>query len=288
MSWLFSQALVGAYSEGCYSDGEQFAPSSSTNTPAMFLSQGKTTEASNLSRFGMMCELLTESLGAALLTSFQAAFHAKTFQVPATALGLMEKEVVCGQKWPESFARYDHDSASWRTAQTSLFGGLEEYSETWPKWGMMRAGECSELAMSGIPMPESVSGLLPTIVRNEGMAFLGGPIRNSETWSNTSRLSHYLIGLWKNFKDREMNGRIKQKIACHPIFAEWMMGLPKMWSDLQELETCNLLKWLEKHGTSCAKKLGRKKNNMVVCKTSYNSAMLQGLKPYAGGTGTSA
>jgi len=67
-----------------------------------------------------------------------------------------------------------------------------------------------------------------------------------------------------------------------------MQGWPIGWTESQGLETVNVQEWYERHGTSCAKKLGRKKNNMVVCKTSYNSAMLQGLKPHAGGTGTSA
>lgn len=42
-------------------------------------------------------------------------------------------------------ARYDRASCSWKTAQYSLLGGLVEFSETWPRWGMMRAGVCWEL-----------------------------------------------------------------------------------------------------------------------------------------------
>ena len=60
MSWLYSRALVEEYSGENFLDGEQSAQSSSTNTPAMFLSQGKTTEALNLSRYGMTFALLME------------------------------------------------------------------------------------------------------------------------------------------------------------------------------------------------------------------------------------
>jgi hypothetical protein len=67
------------------------------------------------------------------------------------------------------------------------------------------------------------------------------------------------------------------------------MGWPQEWTNvLSESAMDKFHVWQQRHGTSCAKKLGRKKNNMVVCKTSYNSAMLQGLKPHAGNTGTSA
>jgi len=74
-----------------------------------------------------------------------------------------------------------------------------------------------------------------------------GPLRSSETWKDTSRLSHRLIGLWKNFAGREMNGRIKKKIACHPTFAEWMMNWPEMWSGSQELEMDKFQAWLHLH-----------------------------------------
>lgn len=53
MSWLYSQALVGAFSAaGCW-DGEPSAPSNSTPTPPAFWSHGKTTAHSRLSRYGM-------------------------------------------------------------------------------------------------------------------------------------------------------------------------------------------------------------------------------------------
>jgi hypothetical protein len=35
---------------------------------------------------------------------------------------------------------YDQDSYCWKTYQHSLFGGLETYSEPWPRSGMIRSG----------------------------------------------------------------------------------------------------------------------------------------------------
>lgn len=40
------------------------------------------------------------------------------------------------------FAWYDRATSSWRTSQGSLVEGLDTYSETWPRWGTMRRGEC--------------------------------------------------------------------------------------------------------------------------------------------------
>lgn len=78
MSWLFSQALVEAYSEATCLDGEPFAPSNGENTQQAYCSPDKMTEFSRLSRFGMTFKPLTEDHGEALLMSYLAAFHAKT------------------------------------------------------------------------------------------------------------------------------------------------------------------------------------------------------------------
>ena len=53
---------------------------------------------------------------------------------------------ICGRKQPESFASYDRDTHCWRTFQVSLLTStLEEYSESWPRSGMMRNGIAYQL-----------------------------------------------------------------------------------------------------------------------------------------------
>ena len=70
---------------------------------------------------------------------------AKTLAAPEKEQESKESDQDCGEKWQGSFAKYDHDTHSWRTHQCSLFGGLEEFSGTWPRSGMMRDGACWEL-----------------------------------------------------------------------------------------------------------------------------------------------
>jgi len=53
----------------------------------------------------------------------------------------------CFTRWRGSFARYAPGSGSWRTSQISLISGFQLYSQKWPRAGMMRAGECSELTI---------------------------------------------------------------------------------------------------------------------------------------------
>lgn len=81
MSWLYSLALVEEYSGESCSDGEQSVLSSLMNTPAMFLWQGKTTEALKLSRYGMMCELLTENRGEDILKGIKENECKRIFRI---------------------------------------------------------------------------------------------------------------------------------------------------------------------------------------------------------------
>jgi hypothetical protein len=144
MSFIYSQALVEAFSLGSCLDIEQSAPSSGSLTLKPCLWHDRTMEPSRLSRFGMTCKPLTESHGAELLTSWLEGFRAKTLALQETARDLTENAAECGTTWPASLAKFDPDTSSWKTAQLSLLGGLEEFSETWPRWGLMRAGECWE------------------------------------------------------------------------------------------------------------------------------------------------
>lgn len=159
MSYIFSRALVAASSLGNCLGTEQSAQSSGSPTPKPCLWHDRTMAPSLLSRFGMTCKPLTASHGAELLTSWLAAFRVKTSALPETARGLTENAVGCGTTWPASLAKFDPDTSSWKTAQLSLLGGLEEFSQTWPRWGLMRAGECWERQTLVPRTSESASGL---------------------------------------------------------------------------------------------------------------------------------
>ena len=164
MSWLYSQALVEAFSEASCSDGAQSAPLKSTPTPQAYLWRDKTTDAWSRFPSGMTCEPLTEGHGGGLLTWFLAGFPVRTFQAQAKGPELRAQNQGSGKKWPASLARYDHYLHLWKTHQYSLHGGLESYSETWPRWGTMRAGECWEQSIPAHLTDETGSGLWPTPV----------------------------------------------------------------------------------------------------------------------------
>lgn len=167
MSFIYSQALVAESSLGSCLGTEQSAPSSGSHTHKPCLWHDKTMEHSRLSRFGMTCKPLTAIHGAELLTSWLAAFRVKTSALPETAQDLTESVVECGTTWSASLAKLDRATSSWKTAQLSLLGGLEEFSETWPRWGLMRAGECWERQTLVPRTSESASGLWQTPVADD-------------------------------------------------------------------------------------------------------------------------
>ena len=144
MSWLYSQVLVEEYLADTSLGGEQSVPSSGKPIPQAYCAPDKMTDFSRLSRFGMTFKPLTENLGEALLMSFLEGFLAKTSAQLEKGQELMESEAECGEKWRGSFTKYDPDSSLWKTHQCSLLGDLDEFSETWPQWGLMRDGECWE------------------------------------------------------------------------------------------------------------------------------------------------
>jgi len=140
MSWLFSQALVAEYLGDTSLDGEQSVPLSGNLTQQAYLSHGKTTKFSRLSRFGMTVEPLTDDRGQVLLTSYLEDFRAKTSLRQEKALESQVADQECGNTWLASLAKYDHSTSMWRTAQCSLLEDSMSFSLTLPRWGSMQSG----------------------------------------------------------------------------------------------------------------------------------------------------
>lgn len=163
MSWHFSQALVAASSGVNSLDGGPSVPSKSKLAPAPNSRLVRMTAASKRSLYGTMfaplpsatepCDQPSALFAAnAIDSSSQADFPAKTLAAPEMVRESTVRGLVFGVSKPESLARFDPLTSSWRTHQHSLFGGGFELLETLPAWGMIVAGELYQL-----PMP---SGLM--------------------------------------------------------------------------------------------------------------------------------
>jgi len=241
VSWHYSRALVAEYSEATCSAGAQSALSSGNPTPQAFLSPDRMTAFSRLSRFGMTCKPLMEPLGADLLMWFREDFLAKTYPQPEKAQESTEHEAECGRTWHESFATWDRDSSSWKTPQCSLLAGLDEFSETWPRWGIMQNGECSQEPMLDHDTCGKGSGLsLPTIGKNE----FRGTSRNRYKGSPHFRGAKMCEGLRTCETD---------PTYLAPDFSESVMGFPATWTELAPLEMHRFRDWQLTHSEPLTK-----------------------------------
>ena len=284
MSWHYSQALVAAYSAENSSAGAPSAPSNGSPIPLLYCAPDRMKAFSRLSRFGMTCEPLTENLGAALLTWFRAGFPVRTYPQPEKAQESTEREAACGTTWRESFARWDRGSCSWKTPQCSLLAGLDEFSETWPQWGMMRNGECWELptpslitdlraqttseiesgSLERFPTPRSCSAMAANITPES--AWNGSRFPNLETvvgrkrWATPQASDNRDRGNLSNpsiqrriamGKQINLSHQVKESPAggsLNPPWVEWLMGWPLGWTDLKPLETDKFRQWQNSHG----------------------------------------
>jgi hypothetical protein len=238
MSWLFSRALVEEYSAVTSSAGELSVQLSGNPMPLAFLPPDRMMAFSQRSLFGATFGHLTVESGQALLMWFLAGFPAKTSALQETVTGLTESAADSGEKWRGWFVKYDPDSCSWKTAQCSLLEGLEQFSETWPAWGLMRNGECFELH----PLEQ------PTI--DPAFTWLLTPTAQSwKAWTFRNPLA--LIR--RNHADgnlQEQLMRLCQRMIT-PRCQEILMMWPEGWTDLKPLATARFRQWQQQHGIGC-------------------------------------
>jgi hypothetical protein len=266
MSWLFSQVLVVEYLGENFSDDEQSVPLNGNHIQQAYLQPDRMTKFSRVSRFGMTFKPLTESRGEELLTLYLAGFHAKTLVQQEKAQELTENEAECGEKWQGSFTKYDQSSCSWKTHQCSLLGDLDEFSETWPQWGLMRDGECWEQQTLEQTIKGTESGLSgkmwltprasdtnkgeqnKTFLKRMGdrtdvcAQSLAAQVNNPKTWPtprSCSAMAATLTEKGDRFPNLETVVARMDKTTVggklNPMWVEWLMGWTLGWTDLKPL-----------------------------------------------------
>jgi hypothetical protein len=280
MSWLFSRALVAEYLAANCSDGEPSAQLNVMPTQHPFWRNDKPMEPLSLSQFGLTCAALTADRGAAVLTWCLGASPARTSAWPARATDSTEPGPGFGWKWPGSFAKWDRGTSSWKTRQHSLLGGWDEFSETWPRWGSMRDGECLALETPAHLISERESGLWLTPCATDAKPITGGNLYQTQTGSvrhmrpdgkssnrglaaqvtfptpvskspTGGRMgldggAHALAHLLANHGAqavKELTGG-----SLNPTWVEWLMGWPIEWTALKPLETGRFRQWPRSHG----------------------------------------
>jgi len=154
-------------------------------------------------------------------TSSVEGSPAKTSAMSASARALMASAAASGQNTPELLARFDRDTLSWKTSQPYLDGDYPEFSETWPRSGLMRNGIAYQLPPLAFPMIATEFGLLPTPRANRGYQAYSNP-------GFAPSLTEILTGAI---------GMQNNGIKPHPCFVELLMGFPIGHSELNPLAT---------------------------------------------------
>ena len=99
-------------------------------------------------------------------TSFVEDSPVKILALPVSKQESQGKDQDYGQKLPVLLAKYDPSMQSWKTLQTCLLEsgglGLDEFSETWPRSGIMQNGIAYQLPTLVPLTDETEFGLLPT------------------------------------------------------------------------------------------------------------------------------
>ena len=272
MSWLFSQALVEAYSGDICSDGEQYALSSGSPTQLAYLPPDRMMAFSRLSRFGMTFKPLTEDRGEAVLMSYLEAFPVKTFPQQEKGQASTESDLACGEKWHGWLAKFDPNTSSLKTAQCSLLEEEPELLQTLPRSGMTRNGTLWERQTLVRRINATESGLWRT--PDTGAGGTSGLLKNGQTHrSNGQPIQIRLVDqvanprlwptptarIWKgggrkmirdDGKSREdmLDWLVEQNGGrLNPTWVEWLMGWPLGWTDLKPLEMDKFQQWRQQH-----------------------------------------
>jgi hypothetical protein len=165
-----------------------------------------------------------------------AASPARTSALPERAPGLKASAAVYGKTMPESLARFDRDTSSWRTSQLCLGGDFAEFSETWPRSGMTRSGTAYQLPPLAPLTDATESGSWPTPRSNgatgpgRGPNLQGGMNLQSAVFFHTPRTTPRSA--------RELDGESPLGFGgLNPTWVEWLMGYPIGHTDLRDSAT---------------------------------------------------
>ena len=266
-----SPELAEAYLEQPSSAGDQSAPWKLSRIVGKSSCGDSGTVCFPCSRSGTTSELSMGGRGMGWWISLLAASRVRISVPRDEEPESTGNTVDSGRRWPGSLAKYDHASRSWKTRQYSLLGGLTEFSETWPRWGLMRNGELFPRPKLGLHTKGSEYGFLPTPtktdangrtyhysrdIKSKPTVSLLGVVKLLPTPAATDWKGKYA---WETVKRRiamtrgvrlpeELCRRVGKAIIPNPEFWEWMMGWPIGSTGLQPLEKDKYLEWFRQHG----------------------------------------
>ena len=224
-----SRGVEVAFSATSYLATIQSERQRSKNIHETSCSQDSETDTCPTSPSGTTFQRLAACRGADQLTFFAEDSPAKTSVRRVKEQELPENVQDYGKSMRDSLEKCGLDLSLPKTHHCFALGDLELSSKTWPRWGIMLDGECSELGLSVRHIKETECGSWPTpctrdykgINSPEGLTRKDGKSRmdqlpNAVAYGGT---------------------RTQPKGHLNPSWVEWLMGLPIGWTDLKPLVT---------------------------------------------------
>jgi hypothetical protein len=279
MSYHCSLALVEEFLPQSFLTGKSYAELRSIRTAERSYFDAKKKGSSKPSPSGTTSEHLTAYPGVRRWISLLPDSLASPSQSPDNEKAKPTKEI-CGLKLPVSFAKYDPDTASWKTSQVCLFTNTSEpYSKTWPRAGMIVAGTAylrQPLAPRTVgigsgswPTPRTITGGAESAERKQELGRTksgGGDLQAAvKSWPTprvtTSGMvaSKAQLARIKRGEEAERGKgacKLEISVALHggattpqkgqlnPDWVEWLMGWPIGWTSLEALPISRFREWL--------------------------------------------
>jgi len=234
MSYTYLLEQGEESSAECFSDIPQSVLSNLNLTAEKSYFKDNETASCQSSQFGMMSAPSTANLGKEKLMSSAEDSRVKTLALETVMEpGSQESEADCGKKWQGSLAKYDLDTALWKTHQCLLFEDSTESLVIFPQWGIMLNGELWELAMSEGITNDYECGLSQTY-----------PTPCAKVTSPRGKAAQARKGNPMDTLPNVVGG------VPHPHLSEWLMGWPIGWTDLKQSATAKFQLWRQQHGES--------------------------------------
>lgn len=268
MSYTFLLEQEEASSEVYCWDIDPCALLKSSHIPERFCFNGNATGSCQDSQSGTTSKPSTANLGEVKSMSFAEDSLAKTLVQRERERESKESVQDYGEKWPESLAKYDQSTSTWRTPQCLLFEDLGESLETFPKWGIMQNGQLWELTKLEPPIVEKEYGYslpTPTATERSGAnpnkpGAIQGLTHWIKTWPTPEASDNRDRGCMEDERTKRririgkqvsLSTMVKEKRgggSLNPNWVEWLMGWPIGHTDLKPLAMDRFQQWRQQHG----------------------------------------
>ena len=187
---------------------------------------------STMRRFGAMSKPSTASRGVEKWIASLEATRASPFPTQAVEKGQTIPDT-SGPISGESSLKSNHDAASLKTWQTIFGSDLSPSGETFAIWTTRLRRESLRRQKLAHRISGSDCSYMPTLDSSGHKYRLRGNSQQSKSLEALARLG-LIVG--------HPTGPL------HPNYAEWLMGFPIGWTDLQPLATASYQQWQQQHG----------------------------------------